>query len=273
MNKVNNKNGGSLTSVHPKFSGVGVGFGNLRPMTRERSAERIKFSSATDSLSKTFVTNRILASLAAADLARLKPYLELVSLSVGEQLCAPGEASVYVYFPTTAVVSHLCATANGEMIESAMIGAEGASGVCALFGIAAAAHQAQTVGGGEAVRIKTEILCREFARADGLRARLLEYINSYIGQISKKVVCQSFHLTENRLSSWLLMLHDRIKKNQFAATQEQIALHLGVNRPSLTLIAQSLRAKGLIEYRRGKVEILNRLELEKAACECYRFVH
>lgn len=272
MNKINNKNGGSLKIVHPKFSAVG-GFGNLRPMIRERGAERIKYSSAADSLAKTFLTNRLLASLAAADFARLKPHLELVSLDVGADLCAPGEAHAYVYFPVTAVISHLCATASGEMIEAAMIGTEGASGVCALFGSPSSSHQTQTIGGGGAVRIKTEALGREFARADGLRARLLEYINSYIGQISQRVVCQSFHLTEKRLSSWLLMLHDRVKKNQFAATQEQIALHLGVNRPSLTLIAQTLRAKGLIEYRRGKVEILNRLELEKTACECYRYVH
>jgi Mn-dependent DtxR family transcriptional regulator len=64
-----------------------------------------------------------------------------------------------------------------------------------------------------------------------------------------------------------------LNTNQLSATQEQISLHLGVNRPSLTLIAQSLRSKGLIEYRRGKVEILNRAALEKAACECYRMVH
>lgn len=272
MNKLDSNNGDSFKLVRPKFSPVGS-FGNAHSMLRERGAEKMKYSSASDSLAKTFLTNRVLASLAAPDFARIKSYLELVSLNVGEQLCAPGESPLHVYFPTTAVIAHLCATANGEMIEAAMIGAEGASGVCALFGSPLSSQQTRTVGDGSAARIKTEVLRKEFARADGVRARLLEYVHSYIGQISQRVVCQSFHLTEKRLSSWLLMLHDRVKKNQFDATQEQIALHLGVNRPSLTLIAQSLRAKGLIEYRRGKVEILNRSELEKTACDCYRFVH
>lgn len=273
MNKIDNKNGISYKNAHPKFAAVGAGFGNMRTMIRERGAERIKYSTAADNAAKTFLANRILASLAAADFARLKPHLELVTLDSGEELCAPGEPHSYVYFPITAVVSHLCVTANGDMIEAAMIGAEGASGVCGLFGVPASSHQAQTVGIGTAARIKIETLRQEFERADGLRARLLAYVNAYVGQISQRVVCQSFHLTEKRLSSWLLMLHDRLKKNQFDATQEQIALHLGVNRPSLTLIAQALRAKGLIEYRRGRVEILDRIELEKAACECYRFVH
>lgn len=272
MNKLNSKNDSAATIIHPKFSGSGS-FGNLRPMIGERGGERLKYSTAADAAAKTFLTNRILGSLAAADFARLKPYLETVALSAGEELCAPGEMHAYVYFPLTAVVSHLCVTANGDVIEAAMIGSEGASGIGALFGAPAAAHQARTVGGGNAARIKIEVLKQEFDRADGLRARLLEYVNNYIGQVSQRVVCQSFHLTEKRLASWLLMLQSRLKKNQFVATQEQISLHLGVNRPSLTLIAQALRSKGLIEYRRGKVEILNRLELEKAACECYRFVH
>lgn len=273
MNKIDNKNNISFKNAHPKFSGVGVGFGSLGTMVRERGSERMKYSSAADNAAKSFLTNRVLGSLAAADFARLKPHLESVSLGASQELCAPGEPHRYIYFPITSVVSHLCVTANGDMIEAAMIGAEGASGVCALFGVPAASHQVQTIGAGNAVRIKTEVLRQEFERSDNLRARLLEYVNAYVGQISQRVVCQSFHLTEKRLSSWLLMLHNRLKKYQFAATQEQIALHLGVNRPSLTLIAQALRAKGLIEYRRGKVEILDRLELEKAACECYRFVH
>jgi CRP-like cAMP-binding protein len=272
MNKLDNNQGSSYKIVHPKFSG-GNGFGNLRPMISDRGAERMKYSTAAESATKTLLTNSILRSLAAPDFAQLKPHLEPVTLGASEELCAPGEPHRYVYFPLTAVVSHLCVTANGDMIEAAMIGAEGASGVCGLFGNPAASHQAQTIGSGSAVRVKIEALRQEFERGKGLHARLLEYVNAYVGQISQRVICQSFHLTEKRLSSWLLMLHDRLKKNQFAATQEQISLHLGVNRPSLTLIAQALRNKGLIEYRRGKVEILNRLELEKAACECYRFVH
>ena len=36
----------------------------------------------------------------------------------------------------------------------------------------------------------------------------------------------------------------------------------------MTLIAQGLQSAGLISYRRGRIEILNRAALERQACEC-----
>ncbi len=88
-------------------------------------------------------------------------------------------------------------------------------------------------------------------------------------QISQRSVCKSFHIIEKRLSSWLLMLHDRVGKNQLTLTQEQISLCIGAYRPSITLVAQSLREKGLIDYMRGKIHIIDRQGLEFSACECY----
>jgi hypothetical protein len=40
----------------------------------------------------------------------------------------------------------------------------------------------------------------------------------------------------------------------------------------VTLIAGSLQRAGLIEYSRGRVKILNREDLESAACDCYKIV-
>jgi hypothetical protein len=47
---------------------------------------------------------------------------------------------------------------------------------------------------------------------------------------------------------------------------------LGANRKSVTLAALSMQAAGLISYRRGKIQILDRPGLEKASCECYAIV-
>ncbi len=44
---------------------------------------------------------------------------------------------------------------------------------------------------------------------------------------------------------------------------------MGVNRKSVTLAAQQMHAAGLIDYRRGKMQVLDRLGLERASCECY----
>ena len=44
---------------------------------------------------------------------------------------------------------------------------------------------------------------------------------------------------------------------------------LGHERNRLTLNAGELKSKGLIEYGRGRIRIIDRSGLEAAACECY----
>jgi hypothetical protein len=47
---------------------------------------------------------------------------------------------------------------------------------------------------------------------------------------------------------------------------------LGVQRTTVTLIARELQSEGLISYRRGRIEIVDRVGLEKRACACYEFI-
>ena len=47
---------------------------------------------------------------------------------------------------------------------------------------------------------------------------------------------------------------------------------LGSARPTVTITAKSLKAKGLITYARGVIHILDRKGLERQACECYKVV-
>ena len=44
---------------------------------------------------------------------------------------------------------------------------------------------------------------------------------------------------------------------------------LGVRRPSVSLVANTLQKAGLIKYRRGRIRVLDVNGLKKAACECY----
>jgi hypothetical protein len=47
---------------------------------------------------------------------------------------------------------------------------------------------------------------------------------------------------------------------------------LGVRRASVTDVLGPLRDRGLIQYARGVITVLDRLGLEAAACECHRVV-
>ena len=47
---------------------------------------------------------------------------------------------------------------------------------------------------------------------------------------------------------------------------------LGVRRTSVTLTARLLQSTGMIRYRRGLIQIVDRAALENTACECYTAV-
>ncbi len=54
--------------------------------------------------------------------------------------------------------------------------------------------------------------------------------------------------------------------------QEFVAQMLGSTRSTVSIAAGVLKAKGLIDYHRGSIQILDVKGLENEACECYRVV-
>jgi Mn-dependent DtxR family transcriptional regulator len=44
---------------------------------------------------------------------------------------------------------------------------------------------------------------------------------------------------------------------------------LGVQRSSVTLVARKLQGAGLIQYRRGRIHVLDVEGLQDSCCECY----
>ena len=72
-----------------------------------------------------------------------------------------------------------------------------------------------------------------------------------------------------RLSRWLLRARDLSGSDILSFTQEYLAEMLGVRRTSVTVVAHTLQAAGLIKYARGRIQILNTEGLEDSACECY----
>jgi CRP-like cAMP-binding protein len=81
--------------------------------------------------------------------------------------------------------------------------------------------------------------------------------------------CLHFHQLGPRLARWLLMSHERVDATSFHVTHEMLAAMLGVRRVGITIAAGALQQRGLIEYHRGALKVLDRAGLEAAACSCY----
>jgi CRP-like cAMP-binding protein len=221
------------------------------------------------SISKPTIKNGLLAALPETEYHRLLPHLEPYEFQHGKVLYEMNEPIKYCYFPHGAVVSLVTQMSDGKIVEVALVGNEGVTGLAFLLGQKVSAERAivQIPDGG--VRAKADVILTEFLGGDGLHTALLSYINSLMRQVGQTAACNAAHTIEERLSRWLLMCHDRVEADQINLTQEFIAEMLGTRRATVNVGAINLQSAGLIQYNRGRIRILDRVGLEGFACECY----
>ncbi len=215
--------------------------------------------------------NLILDSLPATEYARLAPHLVPVNLKLGEVLFRPDETIEHVYFPQDSIISLLTGMEDGSGVEVGLVGHEGIGGLSVLLE-GRESKTATIQQGGGALKIPARVVSEEFKRGSALQASVLRYTHALMTQISQAVACNVRHPIEQRIVRWLLMYHDRLRRDEFAMTHELMALMLGVRRASVTVAANNLQQAELIKYQRGRIRILNREQMEQLACECYAVV-
>jgi CRP-like cAMP-binding protein len=217
------------------------------------------------------VRNLLLAALPEVDRDRLLPTLDVVKLNLKELLHKSGEPIEFVYFPGGGFCSIVTVLQDGSMVEVATVGREGmVGGMAAVDGNPALS--ATLVQGATDIcyRMSQEAFRLEMDRRGAFYALLTHYAQALVGVIMQSTACNAVHTVEQRLARWLLMAYDRMGTDEFPLTQEFVAMMLGANRPTVTVVAGTLQKAGLITYHRGRVTILDREKLESASCECYR---
>jgi len=218
------------------------------------------------------IPNNLLAALPPKAYRRLLPALSPATLTFGEVLYEPGKPMRDVYFPGECLVSLLTLVEGHLALEVGMVGREGMVGVALALGITDSPMRALVQGEGPALRMSAPRFRRELGRNAPLQRGLNLYIHALMGQISQTAACNRFHLVEARLARWLLMTRDRMRSPNFRMTQDFLSDMLGVRRVGVTEAASALQRKGLIEYSRGSIRILDQRGLEAAACSCYEIV-
>jgi CRP-like cAMP-binding protein len=88
-------------------------------------------------------------------------------------------------------------------------------------------------------------------------------------QVAQTAACNRLHDIQQRLARWLLMTQDRVNLAVLPITHDFIATMMGTDRSTVSLAAAVLQKKGIIDYVRGAVKIVNRRKLERSSCECY----
>ena len=221
---------------------------------------------------KTVHENGIFDLLPAEDYERIRPHLEDVCLPVGQNLYEYGDEIQYVYFPLDAVIHLFLTMKSGATIETGVVSSEGVLGFPFFMGAKTVSSQAIVLHSSRALRIRSEIIKREFDRGGHFQHLILRFMNAFYIQLSQTAACNRIHQVEGRLCRWLLLMHDRLKTNRLKVTHEFIAQMLGTRRPYITAACGCLQRKNIIRCTRGHIEILDRRGLEENCCECYEVI-
>lgn len=216
--------------------------------------------------------NRLLKNLPLATIQRLRPRLKQVRFALRDPVHEPGETFRYVYFPETALISMLTVLKDGTHTEVASIGCDGMAGLPVVLGGKSSTRRAFCQMPGTAWRMSAAELRRQTRHGGPLLEALHRYALALFALMAQLATCNRRHTIEQRCCCWLLMTHDRVEGDEFHLTHEFLSEMLGARRAGVTVIAGALQRRGLISYHRGRVTVLDRRGLEKAACECYGVV-
>lgn len=223
-------------------------------------------------VARTPVRNGILAALLATEYRRILPRLEHVTLKRGEIVYRADQDIEAVYFPEEAVVAMVDTMSDRHTVEVGIIGREGIVGINIFLGGVVTPDRAIVQLPGGAFRMKSKDLRKEVRFGSPLQRLLLNYTRTFLAVISQSVACSQHHNVEQRLARWLLTMDDYAGSREFLMDHQSISAMLGVRRVGISEAAKRLKAAALIDYRRGRIRVLDKPALEKKSCECYRFI-
>jgi hypothetical protein len=215
------------------------------------------------------IENLLLGALPAASRRKLLARGERVDLAAATVLHDPGKPVSHVYFPVDCSIAQVAGAPGKVKIEMGMVGNEGMLGISLMLGVEVAPLQWLVQGAGKAWRIQAPAFLGELTCNPQLRRELNLYLYVTLAQLVQTAACKRFHVVEERLARWLLMIRDRAHADAFHITHEALAHVMGVRRAGITRAAGSLQQRNLIRYTRGDLQILDGDGLEIASCGCY----
>src|ERR1035437_1674038 len=219
--------------------------------------------------------NRLLAALRAADPAaeaQLRVGLESVELELHAKVMGPDRPIGHVYFPETGVLSQIQQMPNGSAVEVNLVGSDGRAGLAVYLGGVTFPMEVACLAPGIFLRMRSADFLAEVARNPPLLKVLHGYTQAVLEIRAQIIGCNRFHAVEARAARWLLEMDDRVPQFEFMMTHEFLAVMLGVRRQTVSAVASDLSRRGLIAYRRGFIEIVDRVGLAGATCECYEVI-
>ena len=219
-------------------------------------------------------TNNLLDALRPTDREVFDSLLRRVDLPAGALLYHPGDLIEQCYFPCgTSIASFYVVMEDGNPIETAMVGREGALGGIVSHGRLPAFARATVFHGGSFLKISLAELERIKDERPSVERLFNRYADCFIAQIFQSVACNATHNIEQRAARWLCAALERAGSNTVTMTQDQLGGLLGVGRSYVSRVLQRFRAEGLVTTHRGAIEVRDTQTLGDTACSCNHLIH
>ncbi|MGH9640673.1 MAG: Crp/Fnr family transcriptional regulator, partial [Bryobacteraceae bacterium] len=171
------------------------------------------------------------------------------------------------------MISLIVEMPEDRTIEIGTVGSEGAIGLTTGLGSRVASVSSLVQVSGGALCIPASRFRTAAAQSQHLRDMIIRYTELQMGQIEQTAACNALHEVPARLCRWLLQTSDKINDDTIPFTREFLGNMLGVQRGTIAVAAAKFEAAGLIQTRRGRIELLNKKALKKEACSCYEYIN
>jgi CRP-like cAMP-binding protein len=245
--------------------------GTLVPVRIDMSVKNYRVVAAgerTNAAGKS-VRNKVLLATPDKEYQLMRTDLTYVDLPDHLSLHDPTQDIEFVYFPNRGMVSQVVVTKDGRTVEVGVVGNEGYVGAGLAVGLSRSSAREIVQIAGDGFRMMGNALQRILRTAPQLQMILGRHAGLQAMQVAQTAACNRLHDIQQRLARWLLMTQDRVNLGVLPITHDFIATMMGTDRSTVSLAASVLQKKGIIEYVRGAVKIVNRRKLENCACECY----
>ncbi len=213
--------------------------------------------------------NGLLAVLIEEDRERLRPHMMTLDMEAKAILHRAGDDVVDTWFPLAAAAAAFCVEdVDGEAMDVAQIGREGAVGGIVSNGQLPAYSTAVVRCPGRFIRIKTSALEQAKLQSIVLRHWFSRYSDCLMAQVFQTAVCNGKHTIKQRTAKLLLAGLERTGDRELPVTQDQLADMLGVGRSFVSRVLGEMREKGVIESKRGLLTIKDEKKLRSLSCGC-----
>jgi CRP-like cAMP-binding protein len=246
--------------------------GTTAPFRIDMRNLRVAQSGQRTNIEGKHVTNKVLLATPDNEYQLMRPDLTYVDLPNHLSLHEPTQSIEFVYFSNRGMVSQVVVTKDGRTVEVGVVGKEGYVGAGLAVGLSRSSVREIVQIAGDGFRMMGSALERILQSAPQLQMILSRHSGLQGMQVAQTAACNRLHDIQQRLARWLLMTQDRVNLGILPITHDFIATMMGTDRSTVSLAAAVLQEKGIIEYVRGAVKVVNRRKLQNSACECYAVI-